>query len=78
MMPYFNFHKTYLLIQDPSDRFKFLSSKWVALNLQPALRIQELLTPWLQIMLKQVEIGDSTCTGRIASQIMQLMHKALF
>ena len=45
MMPYFNFHKTYLLIQDPSDRFKFLSSKWVALNLQLALRFQELLTP---------------------------------
>ena len=28
--------------------------------------IDVLANPWLQIMLKQVDIGDSTCTGRIA------------
>ena len=37
--------------------------------------IDVLAHPWLQIMLKQVEIGDNTCTGRIACQIMQLMDK---
>ena len=36
--------------------------------------IDVLAHPWLQIMLKQVEIGDSTCTGRIVCQRMQLMH----
>ena len=36
--------------------------------------IDVLAHPWLQIMINQVEIGDSICTGRIECHIMQLMH----
>ena len=40
--------------------------------------IDVLAHPWLQIMLKQVEIGNSTFTGRIACQNINRLHKTLF